>query len=334
MRSLALPVLVASLLTTAIDAQTFTFPAIADATTDDSQPTVNFGSSPRLDFGKQFVSSPFQVWFARGHVRFDLSGFVGAGLVPVRATFFWYQSQSSAAGCLDVSVHRVIAPWSESTITWANQPPHDPTEISRTCVGNSFDLGWKEFDVTTLAQDWVTAIAPNDGLVIRDPSESTAGAARPGLGHSRENGDPTLVPYLEIEFAEQFGTGCTSHSLVPLLAVQSGTSTMGETLVLRTKNLVPTSNVVMFFGLDNTQWNGLPLPFDLTQLGFPNCNVLVELALQANLPTAPSTFVDLAIAVPNVPALDGVSLYAQTFAAPPQSSLIEASNGLGFPMRL
>src|SRR5688572_27125625 len=104
-----------------LPAQLVTLSPIADATTDANQPSVNFGSAPELDFGKAFSSSPtFQVWMTRGHVQFDLTGLVGTGLVPTRATFFWYQRTSNAAGCLDVSLHNVVAPWSEGTITWQN----------------------------------------------------------------------------------------------------------------------------------------------------------------------------------------------------------------------
>lgn len=318
------------LLAPPLAAQLFTLSPTADATTDSSQPTANFGSSPELNLGKQFTYTPtFTVWFARGHVLFDVSPFVGAGLVPTRATFFWYQSMANAAGCLDVSLHRLTAPWSEGTITWQNQPSFDPTEVTRTCVGDSFALGWKEFDVTPLVQAWLDGSAPNFGFVVRDPSESTAGAARPGLGHSREYTNAALRPYLEIEFAESFGAGCTTHATVPVLDVAGGSSIMGATLDLRLSDLLPGSLALVFFGLDNTQWAGFALPLSLALIGYPGCDLNVEPGVGIAIGIVPNPTALLPIVVPTSAAFDGLPLYAQGFALTPSTDL-EATNGLGF----
>lgn len=321
--------LVPLLLTTPLAAQLVTLAPIADATTTANQPAVNFGTAPELDFGKAFSSGPtFQVWMTRGHVQFDLSALIGSGLVPTRATFFWYQRTSNAAGCLDVSLHNVTAPWNENTITWQNQPSHDAVEISRTCVGDSFALGWKEFDVTSLARQWLAGTVPNFGFVIRDPSESSAGAARPGLGHSREFGTAALQPYLEIDFATVFGNGCSTHATVPVLGVSGGAAIMGQTLDLQTSALMPGSLAAVFFGLSNTSWSGTPLPFALGVLGAPQCDLNIEPGVGIVLGIVATGGAVLTITVPTAAAFDGLPLYAQTFAFTPAGDL-EASNGLG-----
>ncbi len=326
--------LLALSLVSAVSAQTsIVLTPFADATTDSSQPTVNFGTSPELDFGKQFAYAPnFTVWFARGHVEFDPSPFVGIG-VPTRATFHWYQSQSNAAGCLDVSLHRVTGGWSETTITWQNQPPYDPAEISRACVGDSFALGWKAFDVTSLVRSWLDGTVVDYSFVIKDPNESTAGAARPGLGHSREYANAALRPYLEIEFATSFGTGCTTHATQPFLAVAGGSAIMGETLELGLGQLEPGSLSVVFFGLGNTMWNATPLPLSLASIGYPNCELLVEPGVGVLAGIAPGTTATLPVVVPTSAAYSGLPLFAQAFAFT-QAGSLEATNGLGFAVWL
>jgi hypothetical protein len=330
MRSLAILVLLAP----GLAAQPLVLPPIADAMADSMQSTINFGSSPELNFGKQFISQPnFMVWFARGHVQFDTTPFFGSGLVPTRATFWWYQSQSNAAGCLDVSLHRVTAPWSEGTVTWQNQPSHDPAAISTTCVGNSFSLGWKAFDVTSLVQAWFAGSVPDFGFVIRDPNESNAGAARPGLGHSREYSNPALHPYLEIELAESFGSSCTTHATAPIWTVAGGAAIMGETIDLQLSDVLPNSLALAFFGLDNTQWNGAPLPVSRAGIGFPNCDLNVEPGVGVTIGIVASGTATLSVLVPTAASFSGMSLYSQVLALTPTVDM-EATTGLGFAVWL
>jgi hypothetical protein len=312
-----------------LGAQALVFAPTADATTDADQPTTNFGADPELRLGKTFTSTPsFRVWFTRAHVMFDLSSFVGSGIVPSRATFFWYQSRAMAAGCLDVSLHRITAPWSEGGVTWQNQPAHDAAIVSRTCVGDSFSLGWKAFDATALVQAWFDGSVPNHGLVIRDVRESTAGAARPGIGHSRENGNPALAPYLEVELPVTLGFGCSARGAIPALAFASGSSRSAGMFRAQASNLVIGANPAVFFGFSRTQWNGIPLPLSFAFLGFPACNLYVAAQLNAAYPVLATPALDIDVIVPDVASLVGMSLFMQVAAITPIGQL-ELTNGLG-----
>ena len=321
LRSLAL-----AALTTAISAQTVRLAPVADATTDQDRPAVNLGTDPELTFGKAFESQPtFRVWFTRSHVRFDLSN-VNANRVPVRATFHVYQSRANAAGCLDVALHRLTQPFVEGQVTWNSQPTFDPQVESTACVGSSFDLGWKTFDVTDLVRDWLTNAAPNHGFVIKDPTERTAGAARPGFGHSREFGDATRRPYLEIEFATEIGFGCSQRALFPLIDFAGGRAAPGGSFVLRTIATIPNSPLYVIFGTSSTTWNGQPLPLSLGRFGLP-CDLLVAADVIAGFPPQPDPF-DLVVPLPNDPGIAGQTLWMQVFALPPQLGF-ETSGGLG-----
>lgn len=289
--------------------------AIADASADADQPATNFGSALLVTSGKTFESTPtFRVWMTRGHYQFDLSSLAGLP-VPTRARLRVYQEQSNAAGCLDVTLHRVTQAWSESTLTWQNKPTHDPTVAARQCVGDSFDLGFKNFDVTALVQDWQQATVPNFGLVIRDPSESTAGAARPMHGTSRESTTTDRHPQLEVSWDTQpFGAGCGPNTPVPTLDLDSGTPAVGGTYTMLAANLGRSSPVVHLLGGSNTTWNGLTLPINLAFLGYPSCHLLVSPDVMIGGIADARGRAALAFPVPNSRFLRGRSVYHQTLA--------------------
>ncbi|MFO1051172.1 MAG: DNRLRE domain-containing protein [Planctomycetota bacterium] len=316
-----------------LPAQSLQLLPVADATTDQSQPTVNFGTSAELAFGKNYTSTPtFQVWFMRGHVLFDLGPAQAVSRVPVRATFHWYQSHATPAGCLDVSLHRLLAPFAETTVTWQNQPAFDPLVVATACVGSNGGNGWKDFDVTALVQGWLDGTWPNFGFVVRDPSESPAGAARPGFGHSRENGNPALAPWLEIEFADRFGWGCSMRALFPMSDVAAGAPRLGGSFVLRTISVMQGSVVGVLFGTSNTTWSGGALPWSLAPIGIPYCNLYVSPDIAVTLPIVNTGSFDLTVPLPNQPGLVGASLFMQAVALPPQIGL-EMGNGVGVVLR-
>jgi len=310
-----------------LPAQVVQLQPVADATTNSSQPGANFGADVELDFGKDGTITPSAIWYLRGHIQFDLTPVVGLG-VPQRARLFWYQSRSTAAGCLDVTLHRITGPWSGSAITWSNQPAHDAAVSARTCVGDSFSLGWKQFDVTALAQGWLSGTWPNFGMVIRDPTETAAGAWRPGFGHSRDSTSVNLRPYLELGFGSSFGTGCASVGSSPVAAFAGGAPRTGSTFLVRTQSLIPGSLPGAAFGNSNSQWGSMPLPLNLAGYGFPGCSLLVAPATVATFPLLAQSTFDMNLSVPNNTALAGLTVYLQTVAFGPAGSF-HLSNGLG-----
>ncbi len=307
--------------------QILQLPAAADATANSSQPTANYGGDAEFNFGKEGTSNPSATWFLRGHIRFDLSVVAAIG-IPQRARLFWYQSRSSAAGCLNVNLHRVTAPWSEGTLTWNNRPSHDAAVAATACVGDSFSLGWKQFEITTLVQGWMSGTFANDGMVIRDPNESTAGARRPGYGHSREAPNAALRPYLELDFGSSFGTGCASQGGSAWSAFAGGLPRPGGSFRIVTQGLLPGSLPGVALGGSNTVWSGGPLPFDLGVFGFPGCHLLVAPdTLVMFAPIAQTSF-DLVLVVPNNAALAGLPVFTQTTAFGPLGTF-HLGNGVG-----
>jgi hypothetical protein len=332
-RTTPFPFLLNTVLLPALAAQTLVIPPTADATVDQNQPALNFGSDVELGFGKNFTSTPtFQVWFMRAYVQFDLLPIQATGRWPTRVLYRWYQHRASAAGCLDVTLHRVTAAWNEAAVTWQNKPGHDGAVVARACVGDSFANGWKQADVTALVQQWLLGAVPNHGLVLRDPSETTAGAARPGFAHSRENGTAALVPHLEVEFADRFGFGCSMRALLPMTDVTAGRPRLGESFTLGTIGLLPGSLVGMLFGTSNTSWSGGALPWSLAPLGSPGCDLNISPDTLVTAPAIAGGSWDLVIALPANTALDGATFYMQALALPPLLGL-EVGNGVGVTLR-
>jgi hypothetical protein len=286
--------------------------AVEDATGNQDQPTVNLGSATELQCGKDFASSPtFRVWFTRGHLRFDVAPLIGRP-APDRVRLQVYQHRSNAAGCLDVTVHRITSPWNEATLTWQNMPTHDATAVGSACVGSSFDSGWKSVDVTQLGRDWIAGTVPNFGLVIRDPSESPAGAARPLYCHSRESASAGLLPHLEVSYGTlPFGLGCGPNNMVPQLDLLDGEPAIGRSYTLRGAGFTGQSSLLELIGRSNSTWNGIGLPLDLTAIGFPGCSLQVSGQI---LLTGTADFngrATLTIPVPADPSLVGARVYTQ-----------------------
>ncbi|MEO6595952.1 MAG: DNRLRE domain-containing protein [Planctomycetota bacterium] len=319
-----LPVVISLCLAASLSSQVIQLQPTADATVDSSQPTSNFGSDPEVNFGK-VSGSP--AYFLRGHFQFDLTPLLSLG-APQRARLFWYQSHSSAAGCLAVNLHRVTAPWSENAVTWNTKPSHDSTVAATACVGDSFALGWKQFNVTVLAQGWISGAFANEGMVVRDPTESTAGASRPGYGHSRESASMLLRPYLELDYGSTFGTGCGAVGGPPVQVFASGAPALGSSFSIQTSNLPFPSLPGVIAGVSNTQWGAVPLPASLAPAGFVGCDLLVSADVLASFGVLNQSTLGVTIPVPNNTNLVGLQLFTQTLAFGP-SGLFYMSNGIG-----
>ncbi len=185
-------------ITTAAAAQSVvTLYATADAHTRDVAPNENNGPSERLWIGR---GSFWGLGNIRTFVHFDLLELLPGNPNALRsATLSAYQFDSEpAAGGLDTNVHHVLANWSESTVTWANQPPFDPRVWATAQTGSSGLRGWIDWDVTALVQDQVTRQS-HLGWMFKNTFES-AGASRLGYFHSREyNADPSRRIQLNVE---------------------------------------------------------------------------------------------------------------------------------------
>lgn len=122
----------------------------------------------------------------RSLVQFDLSS-IPTNSYIVTADLLLYLVSYGTASERNVSVHKVLASWIETGVTWNNQPSHDVTAIATTKVAdqgtyNGGDV-WPYFkwNVKTAVQDWANG-SPNYGLKmvgdeIQDNSHKNFGSS-------------------------------------------------------------------------------------------------------------------------------------------------------------
>jgi len=131
--------------------------------------------------------------------------------------------------------------------------------------------------------------------------------------------------------AQPYGPGCGNPplGLLPDLAAPAILGTTARGLL----GNCPTPIVLASMGASNAFWNSVPLPLSLAPHGAPGCHLLQSTDLggwwMPTWFTGPGT-AELRFAVPNLPALTGIHVYAQAWGYGPgvnPANLI-VSNGL------
>ena len=136
-----------------------TLKPVADATIIATQLGTTGGNNSELRIAQQ----PDRIEYAL--LRFDVSA-LPAGATIKAATLRLYQTRSDVdASAVFLPLYRILEPWDEAKVTWANQPPFDDNAIG------GFDSPAQsavevEADITALVAAWVSGAFPNEGLLI------------------------------------------------------------------------------------------------------------------------------------------------------------------------
>lgn len=131
---------------------TTTLTASADSWIDQAAAGSNYGTDATLNVAAM-----------NGAVRRVLVSFtIGTGCTPTSATLRLYNGV--ATGGRTIHVYRAGGSWSESGVTWTNQPALDGTAVAAASTA-----AWMEWDVTTHVQTMLSS--GNYGFVIRDMDE-------------------------------------------------------------------------------------------------------------------------------------------------------------------
>jgi hypothetical protein len=83
------------------------------------------------------------------------------GSIVHSATMSIYVSQASGQ---PVYLHRVTAPWEESTVTWNGFAGSYDGLVVGSFLADA--VGWRTADLTALVQDWVNGTFPNYGVYM------------------------------------------------------------------------------------------------------------------------------------------------------------------------
>lgn len=150
------------------------FPSVAAAVTVTLQPAAdtyvrqdetnaNFGNATALDVARfgEFLT------VSRSYLRFSLSS------IPSKATIIngvlRLYLRTGAGPTVDVSAYPVNAAWTETGMTWNNQPAVGAAQTV-TPIGTS--VGYKSLTLTTLVQKWLNGTTTNYGVSVRGPESS------------------------------------------------------------------------------------------------------------------------------------------------------------------
>jgi PKD repeat protein len=119
------------------------------------------------------------------------------------------------------------------------------------------------------------------------------------------------------------GSGCVG-TLGQSLAIPTSQPTLGGTFSVDVTN-VPSNVVLMAWGLSNSNASGLPLPFDLTALGYDNCPLRVSTDIGILAAFTATTTATWTASIPNDPFLIGVPFYNQALVFDPTINVGGAS---------
>jgi len=160
---------------------TQTASANADSWIDQSSSSSNFGTDAILKVRSQSGGN------YRALVRFSLPA-QPSGCTVTLATLRLYAVASTTGRTLQAL--QLASSWSESGVTWSNQPATTGTAATTTS-----GLGYREWAVTSQVQAMYSGA--NDGFLVRDQTEDGGGAEQ--SLHSREKA-PDNPPELVITF--------------------------------------------------------------------------------------------------------------------------------------
>ena len=152
----------------------------------------NYGDAGTLD-----VSALGDVQLDRRYsfMRFNLDDLPDNAVVR-SAALEMYLSGVDVSGAQTYTVLEAVEEaWSETTLTWNNQPDRTNVKYDELTVTDS--AGWKTWDATALASEWVRGRRDNHGLAV----VSLGLGSPPAHFYSRE-GSTTLAPRLCVEWVE------------------------------------------------------------------------------------------------------------------------------------
>jgi len=154
---------------------------VVDAWTNNTQPTTNSGSASTLNTGLSSGST------RRTYLQWDVSA-IPANAVIQSATMTLFQTSST--GPANLNVLRANGTWTETGLTWANQPIAVLPAVTTTTVLGAPTQVFVSFNLTTVVQQWVNGTHVNKGVVLQQgggnatsfaSSEATTPANRPAV---------------------------------------------------------------------------------------------------------------------------------------------------------
>jgi hypothetical protein len=156
---------------------------VIDAGASEATPTTTLGTATSFDIATKSGAN------GRAYLKFSLSGCSPSipSSASVRAATMRIYASAMQPGCQTIDLFRVTSSWTETALTWNNQPfgtaVNNPATGSRTA---SFDVGSSAgcanssvgyiagVDVSSDIAAFVAGSATNNGWMLRNDSESSS----------------------------------------------------------------------------------------------------------------------------------------------------------------
>jgi 2',3'-cyclic-nucleotide 2'-phosphodiesterase (5'-nucleotidase family) len=168
---------------------------VADAQVAEGYPTGNYGSSTSMYVQSSTGSSYLD---ERAWTRFDLAGVIpdGATITSAKLRLYCWKAQG---GDMDAAVHGVADGWTETGLTWSNQPSYGAA-LDTVTLANGQTSRWYEWDVTA----FVSTEAAGDEVVtlMVKPVTENSGTDLTYAFNSKEYDGGALAPMLDIRWQE------------------------------------------------------------------------------------------------------------------------------------
>ena len=165
-----------------------------DAYVNDAFPGTNYGAALGLYVGDQNSNNPIQI--CRTYLKFDLAD-IPEGAAITSAKIYLYVVAEGPSPDIIVGVHPLANDgWSEVWITWNNAPTgFSPTPSDQ----HTITWHWDSWVVTSDVQStWA-----GDGIFSAVMKDATEGTDHNWALWVSKEGDPTMRPYLEVEYSDE-----------------------------------------------------------------------------------------------------------------------------------
>ncbi len=126
-------------------------------------------------------------------IQFDLTNVPRAELIK-SAILNLYETGTNTISPVP-RVYRITASWTEGSLSRTVNPAFDAATFYTFSPAWTNAVGWKTCDITTLLKQWLAGTYTNYGITVRDNANSPNSDSQIA---TKENADPTLAPYLDI----------------------------------------------------------------------------------------------------------------------------------------
>jgi hypothetical protein len=187
-------------------------------------------------------------------------------------------------------------------------PPTNPSDFYFTIPwGATFDwtpVPGRNFlvDVTVFGNSW--------GGIWGYPLDATGGATARLFGTP----ETATTGRLESGYGLVLGIRALTQTAIPSL-YSTSTPQIGDTFRVRLAQARPSSPAMLFLGFSDANWQGIPLPFELTPLGAPGCSLLTSIEHAQPVATNALGAASFSYALPNNIYLLGERFYNQYLVA-------------------